>query len=61
MSLLWLILVLVIVGVVLWLVNTYIPMEPAVKNIMNVLVIIAIVIWFAWYLLGGLSGPHLGP
>jgi polyferredoxin len=60
MSLLWLILVLVVVGVVLWLVNTYIPMEPAVKSIMNVIVIIAIIVWFAFYLLGGV-GHFPGP
>ena len=36
---------LVVVGLLLWLANTYIPMDATVKRIMNVVVIIALVLW----------------
>lgn len=45
MSLFGLLIVLIVVGVILWLVNTYIPMDPRVKNIMNVVVIIVLILW----------------
>jgi len=45
MSLINLIVVLVVVGVLLWLVNRYIPMEARIKSILNVVVIIAVVLW----------------
>jgi hypothetical protein len=38
-------LVLIVVGVLLWLVNTYIPMDGTIKRIVNVVVIICIVLW----------------
>jgi hypothetical protein len=45
MSLLTILLVLIVVGVLLWLVNTYIPMDRKIKNILNVVVVIVVVIW----------------
>jgi ABC-type long-subunit fatty acid transport system fused permease/ATPase subunit len=45
MSLISVVLILIAVGVVLWLVNTYIPMDRKIKNILNVVVVIAVVIW----------------
>jgi hypothetical protein len=36
---------LVVVGVALWLINTYIPMASAIKTILNVVVVVAVVIW----------------
>lgn len=59
MSLIGLILTLVVVGVVLWLVNSYIPMDPKVKNILNVVVIIVLVLWLlqVFGLLGALNAP----
>ena len=39
------ILVLVVVGVLLWLINTYIPMQGAIKTILNVVVVVAILVW----------------
>jgi hypothetical protein len=45
MSLLTIILVLIIVGIVLWLINTYIPMQPTIKTILNIFVVIVLVIW----------------
>jgi hypothetical protein len=45
MSLVTLLLVLIVVGVLLWLVNTYIPMDRKIKNILNVVVVILVVLW----------------
>jgi hypothetical protein len=45
MPLLTILLVLIVVGVLLWLVNTYIPMDRKIKNILNVVVVIVVVIW----------------
>ena len=57
MPLINLLLVLVVVGVVLWLVNTYIPMDPKIKTILNIVVVIVVVIWLlrAFGILGSLS------
>lgn len=40
-----LLIVMIVVGVLLWLVNTYIPMDRKIKNILNVVVVVALVIW----------------
>ncbi len=45
MSLISLIITLIVVGVLLWLVNSYIPMDGKIKNILNVVVVICVVIW----------------
>jgi len=45
MPLLNLFVVLVLVGVLLWLVNTYVPMDGKIKNILNVVVVIVVIIW----------------
>jgi hypothetical protein len=37
--------VLVVVGVVLWLVNRFIPMQASIKSILNGVVVIAVVLW----------------
>ena len=61
MSLLSILLVLVVVGVILWLVNTYIPMDRKIKNILNVVVVILVIIWLlqAFGLLNGIKGMHV--
>jgi len=45
MPILTVLFVLIVAGVVLWLVNTYIPMQRTLKNILNVVVVIIVVIW----------------
>jgi len=45
MPLLQLVLVIIVVGVVLWLINSYVPMQATVKKILNAVVIIALVLW----------------
>jgi hypothetical protein len=44
-SLINLVVILVVVGVLLWLVNTYIPMDGKIKSILNAVVVIGVVIW----------------
>jgi hypothetical protein len=45
MPLLQLLEVLVVVGVLLWLVNRFIPMQGSIKSILNGVVVIAVVLW----------------
>ena len=45
MSLITVIIILIIAGVVLWLINSFIPMDSKVKTILNAVVVIAILIW----------------
>lgn len=61
MSLITVILVLIIVGVLLWLINTYIPMAGAIKTILNVVVIICVIVWLlsAFGLISGIPGLRL--
>ncbi len=45
MPLIQVLIVLIVVGVLLWLVNTYIPMQGAIKSILNGVVVIVVVLW----------------
>jgi len=45
MSLLTIIIVLIVTGVVLWLINSFIPMQSTVKRILNVVVVIVLIVW----------------
>jgi hypothetical protein len=45
MSLLTIIIVLIVAGLVLWLINTYIPMDRKIKSILNIVVVIIVIIW----------------
>ncbi len=45
MPLIQIVLLLIIVGVVLWLINQYIPMAASIKSILNAVVVIAVIIW----------------
>ncbi|MBK6975703.1 MAG: hypothetical protein IPH28_00135 [Cytophagaceae bacterium] len=45
MPLINLLLVIVVVGFLLWLVNTYIQMDDKIKKILNIIVVIAVIIW----------------
>lgn len=62
MSLISVLIVLIVVGVLLWLVNTYIPMQSTIKNILNAVVVIGVVLWLlqAFGLLHSLGAIHLG-
>ncbi len=45
MPILIVLLVIVLVGVVLWAVNTYIPMDKKIKTILNIVVVIFLIVW----------------
>ena len=62
MSLISLVVVLIVVGVLLWLVNNYIPMDGKIKSILNAVVVIAVVIWLlqVFGLLGSLQNIRVG-
>jgi hypothetical protein len=45
MSLVYIVLVLVVVGVILWLINTYVPMAGIIKQILNIVVAIVVILW----------------
>ncbi|MFA4863424.1 MAG: Thivi_2564 family membrane protein [Bacteroidales bacterium] len=45
MSLITVLIVLIIVGVVLWLINAYIPMDHKIKTILNIVVVIVVILW----------------
>jgi len=62
MPLINLVIVLIVVGVLLWLVNNYIPMDRKIKSILNVVVLIAVVLWLlnAFGLFGSMSTIHIG-
>ncbi|MCA1757858.1 MAG: hypothetical protein LC649_10415 [Bacteroidales bacterium] len=45
MPILTIIIVIVVAGVILWLINSYIPMQRTIKGILNAVVIIILVIW----------------
>ncbi|MET0375506.1 MAG: Thivi_2564 family membrane protein [Rhizorhabdus sp.] len=55
--LLHIIIVLIIVGVLLWLINNYIPMDGKIKSILNVVVVIVVILWLlqAFGLLSGVG------
>lgn len=57
MSLLSLVLTLVVVGILLWALNTYVPMDGKIKNILNIVVVLCVVLWLlsAFGLFGHLS------
>ena len=62
MPLLTVIIVLVVIGVLLWLLNTYLPMDAKIKQILNIVVVIAVVLWLlsAFGVLGALGKVHVG-
>ena len=62
MPLIQLVIVLVVVGVILWVINSYIPMQSTIKKILNVVVVIVVIIWLlsVFGLIGDLSKIRIG-
>ena len=62
MPLVTVVLILVAVGVVLWLINAYIPMQGTIKSILNAVVVIAVVIWLlqVFGLIDNVMNLHVG-
>jgi hypothetical protein len=45
MSLIHLVVIFIVIGFLLWVANRFIPMEPRIKSIMNIVVIVAVILW----------------
>ena len=60
MDLITLVITLVIVGVVLYAINTLIPMDPKIKTILNVVVVIVVLLWVLSLFTGYLPNPRIG-
>ena len=62
MPLIHVVVVLIVVGVLLWLINRFIPMAGSIKTILNAVVVIAVVLWLlnVFGVLGSLSNIHVG-
>ena len=62
MPLINVVLVLIVIGVLLWLINRYIPMQGTIKSILNGVVVIAVVLWLlnVFGLLGSFSHIRVG-
>jgi hypothetical protein len=61
MTLVSIVVVLVVVGLVMWLINTYIPMAAAIKSVLNVVVFIVVAVWLlqGFGLMGNIPGVHI--
>jgi hypothetical protein len=62
MPLVQVLVVLIVVGVLLWLVNNYIPMAGSIKSILNAVVVILVVLWLlnVFGVMHSLSRIHAG-
>jgi hypothetical protein len=62
MPLLQLVIVLVVVGVLLWVINSYIPMQTTIKKILNVVVVVGVILWLlsVFGVIGSLQGIRIG-
>jgi len=61
MSLVNIVVVLVVVGLVMWLINTYIPMVASIKSLINVVVFVVVVVWLlqGFGVIGNIPGVHI--
>ncbi|ABQ26582.1 Thivi_2564 family membrane protein [Geotalea uraniireducens] len=62
MPLIQVVMVLIVVGVLLWLINRFIPMAGSIKSILNAVVVIAVVLWLlnVFGIFSYLSTIHVG-
>src|SRR6267154_5062408 len=63
MTLVNIVVILVVVGLVMWLINTYIPMAGAIKSLLHVVVFIVVLIWLlqTFGLIGNIPGLRIPP
>ena len=55
------ILVFVVVGPVLWLINSYVPMQDSIKKLMNIAVVVLMVIWLIYLIFPSVWNIRVGP
>ncbi len=58
MTLVNIVVILVVVGLVMWLINTYIPMASAIKSLLNIVVFVVVLNWIlqTFGLVGAIPG-----
>ncbi len=63
MTLVNIVVILVVVGLVMWLINTYIPMAGAIKSLLNIVVFVVLLIWIlqVFGLIGAIPGLRIPP
>ncbi|MGC1676424.1 MAG: Thivi_2564 family membrane protein [Candidatus Binataceae bacterium] len=63
MTLVSIVVVLVVIGLVMWLINTYIPMAAGIKSVLNIVVFIVVVVWLlqGFGLIGNIPGVRMPP
>jgi hypothetical protein len=61
MPLINVVLTIVVVGVLLWLINTYIPMQATIQKILNAVVVIAVILWllYGFGIINGSGDVHM--
>jgi hypothetical protein len=61
MTLVGIVVVLVVVGLILWLINTYIPMAGGIKSLLNIVVFVVVLIWLlqVFGIIGPINGVHI--
>jgi hypothetical protein len=62
MPILTIILVIVLVGVLLWALNSFVPMDSKIKSILNIVVVLVLILWLlqAFGVLHGLANIRVG-
>lgn len=62
MPLINLVIVLLVVGILLWVVNNYIPLDRKIKKILNIVVLVVVVIWLlqTFGIIGSLDNIRIG-
>jgi hypothetical protein len=58
MTLVNIVVVLVVVGLILWLINNYIPMAASIKSLLNIVVFVVVLVWLLQIF--GVIGPIPG-
>jgi hypothetical protein len=62
-TLLNIVVILVVAGLVMWLINTYIPMAAAIKSLLNIVVFVVLLVWLlqVFGLIGPIQGLRIPP
>lgn len=62
MDLVQFVIILIVIGVLLWLVNNFIPMDKKIKKILNIVVVVGVVLWIGnlFGVFDSLRGFHIG-
>jgi hypothetical protein len=63
MTLVYIAVILIVAGLLMWLINTYIPMAAAIKSLLNIVVFVVLLIWVLQSrgIIGGIAGIRIPP